>query len=221
MRLARRPRSILYRHLANPGAVKARQCRNEAVQFPVQVHVLQHFRPVSLERRPEVPQIHARRLRHQPVRHARRNLARDRVIYPLLAPARSDVVAFVHLCQQRRNVFRSMLQVAIHRDNHVALGLMEARRQRRRLSEIPPQPDHLQRPVRLHQIRQQFQAAVRRRIVHEHDLVRSVNSYKHRRQAVIERQDGRFFVMDGDDNRQHFHDSYQFNVPNRPVGYLR
>ena len=72
----------------------------------------------------------------------------------MLAPAAGDIVALIDLLQQRGNVLGRMLQVAIHGDDDVALGFVEAGRKRRGLPEIAPQPDNLEVAVGLHQVRQ-------------------------------------------------------------------
>ena len=96
-----------------------------------------------------------------------------------------------------------MLQVAVHGDLDIALGLMKARRKRRRLAEIAAQTDHLQVAIGLHQIGQQLEAAIRGCVIHEQNLVRPLQSLEDHRQPVVQRQDREFLVMDRDDNRQH------------------
>ena len=106
------------------------------MQLAVEIHVLQHFRPVRLERGAEIAQVQAGCFRHQPVGHPGRELAHDRIVHPVFAPAAGDVEAFVDLLQQRRNIFRSMLQIAIHGDDHVAFGFVETGRQGSGLAEV-------------------------------------------------------------------------------------
>ena len=90
-----------------------------------------------------------------------------------------------------------MLQIAIHGDDHVALGFVKSRRKRRGLSEIAAQPNHLEAAVGLHQVGQQFEAAVGGRIVDEHDFVGLSELLQHRGQAIVQRQNRRLLVVDG------------------------
>ena len=92
-----------------------------------------------------------------------------------------------------------MLQIAVHRDNHATFRLMKSRRERRRLAEIAPQPDHLQPLVGLHQVREQLETAVRGRIVDEQNLIRLLNRFEDGGQPVIQGKKRRLFVM----NRYH------------------
>ncbi len=123
MRIAAHSRSVADGHLSHARAIKTGQRGNEAVQFAVQVNVLQNFGAIRLEGCTEIAQIQAGDFRHQPVRDARRNLARDRVVDAVLAPAAGDIVAFFDLGKQRRDIVGIMLQVAIERHNDVALAL--------------------------------------------------------------------------------------------------
>ena len=93
---------VLDRNLADRRAIPARQRRNEPVHLAIQRNVLDHFMPIRLERRAEVVNVHARKLRHQPVRAARRNPPHHEVVDALLAPARHHVVALFELFQEVR-----------------------------------------------------------------------------------------------------------------------
>src|ERR1700722_13555064 len=205
MRSPRRTRQIANRHLRPPSSVKRRQRRNEPMQLAIQVDVLQNLRAISLESRAEVPQLNARNLRHHPIRNPGRNLPRHGIIQPVLPPPASDVVPFFDFFKQRRNILGSMLQIAIERNDNAPLSLLESRRQRRRLPEIPPQPDDLQPMIGLHQIRQQIKTLVRRSIVRKNNLVRLSQLLQHRRQPVIKRKNRRFLIVNRNNNRQHRH----------------
>jgi len=67
----------------------------------------------------------------------------------------------------------------------------------------PAQPDHLEAIVGFHKVRQQFEAAVARGIVYKDDLVRLLQAFQHRRQAVIEGEDRGLLIVDRNDDRQH------------------
>ena len=120
----------------------------------------------------------------------------------MLPPSAGDVIASVDLGQQIRNVFGRVLQVAIHRDNHVALGQLEPGRQRRCLSEIPPEHDHPEPRIMFDQRRQQLTAGIARIVVDEDNFKRRVKSLQNRYQAVIQRQDMIRLVVNRYDDRK-------------------
>src|SRR5262249_14543526 len=57
----------------------------------------------------------------------------------VLAPPADHIVTFFELRQKSRNIFRLMLQVAVHSDDHLALSVIESGGQRRGLAEITAQ----------------------------------------------------------------------------------
>ena len=118
----------------------------------------------------------------------------------MLAPSAGDVEAFVDLLQQRGDVFRGMLQIAIHGDDDVAFGFVKAGRERRCLAEIAAQANHLEVPIGLHQIGEQLKASVGRRVVDEKNFVRALQLLQHRREAVVEREDGVLLIVNRNDD---------------------
>ena len=67
-----------------------------------------------------------------------------------------------------------MLQIAVERDDDLALCFIEARCKRRRLAEITAQAEHFQMMISLNQVRQQIETPVSGGIVDEDDLVGTV-----------------------------------------------
>ena len=59
---------VLDGNFTDARAVPGRKRRNKAVHLAVQGNVVDHFAAVGLEGRAEVVNVHARKLRHQPVR---------------------------------------------------------------------------------------------------------------------------------------------------------
>ena len=94
-----------------------------------------------------------------------------------------------------------MLEVRIHGHNNFSFGQGESRRERRRLSEISPQEHDLQALVVLDEIAEKLAAGVCRTVVYEKNFEGSVQAFKRGDQAVVERQEGLFLVMDRYDNR--------------------
>src|SRR5579872_4004868 len=103
-------------------AVKAGQGWDEAVQLAIQMNLFQYFGAIGFEGSPEIAQLDARGFGHEPVGDARWDLSRQGVIDAIFPPAAGDVVALVYLAQQRWDIFGSMLQVAVHGDDDVAIG---------------------------------------------------------------------------------------------------
>ena len=109
------------------------------------------------------------------------NAAGNGVVDALFAPTAGDIVTLVDFRQQRRDVLGCMLQVAVERDHHAALRLIEAGRERGRLAEVAPQTNHFEAMIGLHQVGQQVEAAIRGGVVDEDNLVGLLQALQHRR----------------------------------------
>src|SRR5258708_15227733 len=130
VRVARDARRVANGTLGDRRPIKAGQRGNEAVQFTVEVNLLEYFGAISLKRRAEISKLNSRRLRHQPVGDARWNLARQCVVHAVLAPSAGDIVAFFDLRQQRWNVLGRVLQIPVQRHANAALRFVETGRER-------------------------------------------------------------------------------------------
>ena len=126
---------------------------------------------------------------------------------PLPAPSGNDVVSLFQLLQERWNLRRVVLQVAIHGQNKIALGMVETRGQRRGLPEIAAQLDDQDTAVDRRNLLQQLVAAVRGTIIHEHQLKAVAHLLHDRLQLVIESGDILFFIVKGDDDGIFRHNS--------------
>src|SRR6202030_1452303 len=113
---------IRNRHFGDARSRGAGQRRNKAVQLAVKLDLLQNFPPVRLEGGPKIMQIDPGKLGHQPVRNAARHAAHQPVVSPLVAPAAYQIVAFFDFFKEARNLFRVMLQIAVHGDDDFAAG---------------------------------------------------------------------------------------------------
>src|ERR1700693_1978408 len=94
VRISSHTRRVPDRDFRDARAIETGQRRYEAVQFTVEIDLLQYLGAISLECRAEVTQCNARAFRHEPVRDARRDLPGERVVDAVLAPAAGNVVAF-------------------------------------------------------------------------------------------------------------------------------
>src|SRR5438309_5664215 len=135
--------------------------------------------------------LHTRCTLHHPVSDARRNLTRNSVIYAIFAPAAGDVIAGIDLLEQERDVFRIMLEVAIQRDDDVALSFIEASRQSGSLPEIAAQSQNFQVPVGFNEIREKIKTSVGGRVVDKNNLVGPPDGFENGGQTIVEGQDGR------------------------------
>ena len=133
---------------------------------------LHDLRPVGLQPAVEVVQPQAREAAGDDVEDPRRDPAGERVA-PLRLPAGDEVEALVELGEQPRDLGGIVLEVAVDRDDDLALRLLEARLQRRRLAEVPPQPDDANAVVRGVQPGQRGERAVGGAVVDEDDLPRA------------------------------------------------
>ena len=165
------PRVVAHLDLRHLGPVHLRQHRDEAVHLAVQRQRLGQVAPHRPERAAHVLDAHAGHLPDQPVAQPARRLANQRVVLAVLAQAEHGVVTLRQLLQQHRDVGRVVLQVAVHRHEHVALRPVDAGPQRRRLAEVAPHLDHLDARVGRRQLLQHREGAVHAAVVDEQDLV--------------------------------------------------
>ena len=145
------------------------------------------------------------------VEDPRRHPAAERVA-PLRLPAGDEVEALVELGEQARDLGRVVLEVAVDRDDDVALGLREPGRERGRLAEVAPQPDDAHVVVRVVEARQRGERAVRRAVVDEDRLPRLAERLERRVQLVVEQRDAPLLVVDGDDDGDHGAGAYPARV---------
>jgi hypothetical protein len=118
-------------------------------------------------------------------------------------PAGDEVEPLVQLRQQARNLGRVVLQIGVDRDEHVSLGMREARGERGGFAEVAPQPHHANVPLRAVQSRERRPGAVGRAVVHEHCLPGLVERLQCCLQLLVEKRDRLLFVVNRDDDGDH------------------
>ena len=106
------------------------------------------------------------------VRHDARDIALDGVVPAVLPPAGTDVVALLEFGEHARNIFRIILPIPIHRNDHVTRCEIKARHHRCRLAKISAEMDHLHLPMRRGQCVEDLLASVQTSIIDENDLPR-------------------------------------------------
>src|SRR5262245_21643760 len=192
-------RFILDRDFCDERALDAGHRRDEAVHLAVDRDSFEHFAAIRFERRAEVVDRDSRRARHQLVRDPRRKRAQEAVL-AVLTPATDHVVTFFELRQKARDVFRLMLQVAVHGDDHVALGVIESGGQRRCLAEIAPQPYACHARIERGDLPEDHRRAICAAVIDEDQLIVFAETFHHFRQTAIKYGHILFFVMKGDDD---------------------
>src|SRR4051812_23415816 len=129
LRHAARARVVAHRHFDDLGADLGGERRDEAMQLAVEAQPANDVGAIHLERAAVVVQLDAGDARDHAVRHHRRQLARDGAVLPLLAPAGDhiDIRPLFEQIEEPRDVVRIILQVAVERDDDLALRRVEAR----------------------------------------------------------------------------------------------
>ena len=155
---------------------------------------------VRLQRAPVVVQADACDAADEPVRHARGEAA-DEVVAALPAPAAHDVVALVDLREQEADVGGIVLEVAVHRHDHGAAGVVEAGGHRRRLAEVPPQADELEAVVRRGESSEPPVGVVTAAVVDHDHLERASEPLEARHERDVQRVDVVLLVVHRDDDR--------------------
>ena len=136
------------------------------MQLAVEAQAADDLGAVGLQAAVQVVEPEAREPAGDGVEDPRGDPAGERVA-ALRLPARDEVEALVELREQARDLGRVVLQVAVDRDDDVALRLLEAGLQRGRLAEVAPQPDDADVVVRGVEPRERGERAVGRAVVDE------------------------------------------------------
>ena len=171
------------------------------MHLAIQRDVVDHLTAIGLERGAKVVNVDAGKLGHQPVGATRRNPAHDEIVDALLTPSADHVVALFQLGDKFRDLGGVVLQIAIHGQDVVALGMIESRGKRGGLAKIAPQLDHQNPAVHGCNLFQQLVGAVTRSVVHKHQFETVANLLHNRLQAVVQSSNVLFLVMEGHDNR--------------------
>ena len=134
------------------------------------------------------------------------------VVDALLAPAADDVVTLAQLLQEQGNVVGIVLQVAVHGDDVLALGVIEAGGQRRGLPEIAAQLDHHHAAVDGGNLLQHPEGVVAAAVIDEDQLERLAGRFHHHLQPVVEFGDVLFFVVERYDDGVLEHRFFNYTV---------
>ena len=137
---ARMAGMVLDRHLGDAEALPMGQHGDVAVQFSVQLEVLQHFPAVDFEAAVHVVQLDAGQGRDgeigelgwQPLGHG---------VLSLCPPGDNQIIAILELGQQLGQLGRVVLKVGIHGDDDISPCPGKAGRHGRHLAKIAPELD--------------------------------------------------------------------------------
>jgi hypothetical protein len=203
LRGAEAARVVAHRDLGHPRAVPRRIDRHEAVHLAVELHVLDHLAAVGLERATVVVQGNAGHERDQAIGDAAGKVAAQRVVLPVLAPARAHVEALVQLGEQQRDVLRVVLEVGVDRDDHLARGEVDARHHRGGLPAVAAEVDHLDARLFARQGIEHGIAAVAAAVVHEDDFPGAPEALEHGGERRHQRGQALALVEHRDRDRDH------------------
>ena len=195
------PRAVVRLHLDDGDPHPAGDGRDEPVHLAVQAEVFDHLAAVRLERAAVVVEPDAGHLGDEPVGQQGGQAPAEEPVLSVLPPPADDVVVRGQR-EEAGDVRGVVLQVPVQRHDDLAPGVIEPRRERRRLPEVPAErhqdPAGVRRPDR-------FQAGpgpVRGAVVHGDDLVGDALRVQGAADLVGEDGDVLLLVEDGDDDGQ-------------------
>ena len=186
--------------LADAGAVPGGEGGDEAVHLAVEGDVLDDLAAVGLEGGAEVVDVDAAEDCHEPVGGAGRDAAQEEVVGALRAPAADDVVAFFELGEEVGDLVGIVLEIAVHGEDVVALGVVEAGGEGRGLTEVAAELDDEDAAVYGGDLFEKAIGAVAGAIVDEDQLEGFADLLHDGLEAVVESGDVLLFVMERNDD---------------------
>ncbi len=117
-----------------------------------------------------------------------------------MAPADDDVVALVDLREERADVGRIVLQVAVHRHEHLAARLLDAGRHGRRLAVVAAELHDAHARVAARDLGGELERAVPAAVVHEDHLERNAERLERAHDGGVHARHVVLFVVEGDDD---------------------
>ena len=157
------------------------QIGNVAVHLAVHLNVLHHRFTVGLQAAVEVVQVlDATDLAGRSVKQLRGQRLRQRVVALLLVAAHQVIALLGNHLVQSGNLVRGILQVGIHRDNHIALGLSKTAVERRTLAVVAAELDALHNVgLLLVKFRDDIPRTVGRAVVDKYHFIRKMVGLHH------------------------------------------
>jgi hypothetical protein len=192
--------------LADAGSIPGGERGDEAVHLAVEGNVLDNFTAIRLEGRAEVVDIDATERRHEHIRGARGDAAQEEVVSTLCAPAADDIVSLFQLREEVGDLLRVVLEVTVHRQDEVSLGVIEAGCKSGGLTEVATELYDEYTAVYCRDLLEEPVGSVAGAVVDKYQLEGVTDLLHHGLEAVIESGYVLFFVMEGYDDRifRHF-----------------
>ncbi len=170
------------------------------MHLAVEGNVLDDLAAVGLEGGAEVVDVDAAEDRHEPVGGARRDAAEEEVVATLRAPAADDVVALFELGEEVGDLVGVVLEIAVHGEDVVALGVVEAGGEGGGLAEVAAELDDEDAAVYGSDLFEEAIGAVAGAIVDEDQFEGFADLLHDGLEAVVECGDVLFFVVEGHDD---------------------
>ncbi len=111
------------------------------MEFSVERYLAENLTAVGFEGGAEIVNVDAAELGHQPVGTARGETAEPEIVDAILAPSADDVIALGNFLEEKRNVGRIVLQIAVHGDDVFAASVIETGGEACGLAEVAAQFD--------------------------------------------------------------------------------
>src|SRR6266511_1123343 len=177
---------------------------DEAMHLAIEPHLAEHRRPERLEAAAEILEREPGHPPDEPVRERRGDAAEEEPVLAVAAPARDEVEV---LAQQPphepRDVGRVVLEVAVHRDDDVPAGGVDARLHRGGLPVVAQEPhDPHVRPEPRRPGEERLPRPVAAAVVHGDELPRARVRRERRLDAVEQRGDVLDLVVHRNDDRE-------------------
>ena len=154
------------------------------MHFSVKTHAQQRVSAISLQRTTVVAQRYPRDARDHPVCNTAHEIAPNRRVLPVFAPAGHHVITFIEFGEQKRNVLRIVLKVGIDRDNYIAARVINAGHDRRGLACIAAELDDFHFGAGRRDPRELCHRVVAAAIVYRDDFKTAANSIKNFEQTL-------------------------------------
>ena len=118
----------------------------------------------------------------EPIGDAARQSPLHEAVAPVSAPTGDNIKALLKAGDQPGDVGRIVLQVAVHRHNDVAPGVVDAGHQSSGLADIATEVDDMHPPVGCCDLAEQLFCVVAGAVVNEDHLDRTIKAIEHRAQ---------------------------------------
>ena len=200
MRLPCRARWISNGDFADAGAIPGGKRRDEAMHLAVERDVLDHFAAIGFEGGAEVVDVDATENRHQRVCRAGRNAAEKKIVRTLGTPTADDVVTLFEFGEEGGDLIGVVLEVAIHSEDVVALGVIEAGGEGGGLAEVAAELDDEDAAIYRSDLFEQAIGAVTGAIVDKDQFEGFTDLLHDGLEAIVERGDVILFVVEWHDD---------------------